>query len=59
MSERETFTVAVDGKQVWHTDGLGEEYDAIHAAAGALLAGADDVVIRRCNDGRAEDGDGR
>ena len=52
---KEHFTLAVDGKQVWHTDGHGEEYDAIHAAAGALLAGADDVVIRRHND--AKDGE--
>lgn len=40
------FEVGIDGA-VWHsTDVPSAPYDAIHCAAGAVLAGAEEVTIR-------------
>lgn len=49
----EQITVTVDGMD-WTTSGEFREYDAIHATAGALLAGADHVDIQR---DEGDDGD--
>lgn len=45
--------VLIDGEP-WHVGSDFADYDAIHAVAGALLAGADDVRIRRGGDARVE-----
>ena len=44
-TEREHIEVRIDGRP-WHVSYSGE-YDAIHAVAGALIAGADEVVVER------------
>lgn len=48
------FTMRVDGDLTWETNSEFAEYDATHFVAGALLAGADEVVIQR----QGGDGDG-
>jgi hypothetical protein len=50
-SDGEVIEIEIDGKP-WHC-AYEAEYDAAHAVAGALLAGAEEVVITR------EDGDRR
>lgn len=45
--------ITIDGAP-WSVVSDYKEYDAIHAVAGALLAGADDVRIRRGGDPRVE-----
>lgn len=41
------FTIRVDDDRSWSTNSEFGEYDATHAVIGALLAGADRVVIER------------
>lgn len=42
-----SFEVTVDGGRAWHVTSEFAEYDATHAVAGALLAGADEVTVSR------------
>jgi hypothetical protein len=38
--------VTIDGRS-WHVNSKYAEYDATHAVAGALLAGADEIEVSR------------
>lgn len=42
-----SFEVTIDDDRSWHVTSEFAEYDATHAVAGALLAGADDVTVTR------------
>lgn len=47
----ENIRVRIDGT-VWHPESdETAEYDAIHAVAGAVLAGADEVIVERRKEG--------
>ena len=50
MSEWPQYEVRINGERSWHTDSEFSEYDAAHAVAGALLAGADKVTVTRGED---------
>lgn len=45
------FEVRVNGDRVWKVNSEFSEYDATHAVAGALLAGADTVEVKRIEEG--------
>jgi len=47
--------VRIDGKEWQPSNGDTAKYDAIHAAAGAVLAGAGSVIIERKKAGEAWD----
>lgn len=49
-----SFTVEVDGEP-YHVTSEYAEYDATHAVAGALLAGADTVTVTRRDGDEADD----
>lgn len=46
------FKVTVDDDRSWRTSSEFAEYDATHAVAGALLAGADSVTVERVEEER-------
>lgn len=50
------FEVTVNGDRSWSTASEFGEYDATHAVAGALLAGAESVTVERVAS-RSSDGD--
>lgn len=52
------FKVRVDDDRAWHVGSEFAEYDATHAVAGALLAGAEKVEVER-TDVVDEDDEGR
>lgn len=48
----EYMRVVINGNEFWYPNNIeSQEYDCIHATAGAVLAGADEITIQRKKEG--------